>query len=110
MVSDHYKLGMQIATLLRIHSQTHRLQDLIHAIKINRLEMLSIGYDDNFLAFKKVMGTGKSEVWNEVILKLDRERIFINNAKWKYLCFIARKCKLEIEYQRKKSISKQNNL
>ena len=43
MVPDHYKLGMQIATLLRIHSQTHRLQDLIHAIKINRLEMLSIG-------------------------------------------------------------------
>ena len=90
MVPDHYKLGMQIATLLRINSQTHRLDDLIEALKINRLEMISIGYDDNFLlkALQRVMG--RSQVWSKVIYKLQKDQnFFTDNAKWRYICKIA---------------------
>ena len=104
MVPDHYKRGMQIATLLRINTQTHRFKDLIYAIKINRMEMHSIGYDDNFLmkALQKIMG--RSEIWNKVILSLKKHNIFQNNAKWRYLCKIAKKHQRECESRRKSHI------
>lgn len=60
--------------------------------------MLSIGYDDNFLAIQKVMG--REKIWNKIILRLDRDCIFRKTARWRHLCVIARKSEHDAIYSR----------
>ena len=95
MVPKHYKMGMQIATLLRLHSQTNRLEDLVNAIKINCLEMKSIGYDDNFLIIALQNMIYRSRIWIDVIEKIHKEdnQIFIKNSRWRRIYQIAIKMK-----------------
>ena len=76
-------MGMQIGTLLRINSQTKTLEDLVNAIKINCLEMKSIGYDDNFLIIALQNMIYRSRIWIDVIEKIHKEdnQIFIKNSR-----------------------------
>jgi hypothetical protein len=46
---DHYKLGVQITTYIRLNGQSSNHNILLDAMYKNALEMYSLGYDSNFL-------------------------------------------------------------